>query len=106
MPNVGGRRFPYTAAGRRAAEGYRKRLRSAKGAFGRRQPGAVRPQAGYNPNRGRVGPSNVSREPGARPDTRVPFGAGRPPRPTSRRGPSRMAGRPLARRGRSRRTRY
>jgi hypothetical protein len=67
MPNVGGKKFPYTAAGRAAADRYRKRMKNvgsspARGA----RPGAARP--GVSPRRrpAKAGVASRRRRPAAR----------------------------------------
>ena len=77
MPNVGGKKFPYTAAGQAAAKRYKKKMQGGRaGGPGRRGPGTARP-SGRGPAR-----AGMRRGPGAaRPSRRR-----RPARPMRKRG--------------------
>ena len=73
MPNVGGKKFPYTAAGMRAARNYRRSRRGPSMGSPRMAGGISRPGA---PMRGGM----------SRPGSRRPARTGRPMRPVRRRG--------------------
>ena len=80
MPNVGGKKFPYTAAGQAAAKKYKKKMQGGKagglGGSRRRGPGTASP-SGRGPAR-----PGMRRGPGAAGPSRRK----RPARPMKKRG--------------------
>ena len=92
MPNVGGKQFPYTAAGRAAAKRYKNRPNAGAGGVGgpRRGPGSASPsrrgsaRPGMRRGPGAARPSGGGR--GAGGLRRGPGRGRRPARPMKRRG--------------------
>ena len=111
MPNVGGKKFPYTAAGRRAASNYRKTINQGP----RAQGGVPRGKGSSTADPNLVsytisvscdgmdadcGPDGTKQVPA--PMAQGPIGPGqglRPPRPMSRRGVRPPGGGPRPQRG-------